>query len=82
MEMITWASVSANPIPSFALGKPALSANLSVVKGRFSYDPQLSYDLHLKPWIIDNWFHYKLVDKSLMSRINNYFFRIKIYVEI
>lgn len=52
------------PIPSFALGKPALSANLSIAKGRFSYDPQLSYDLHLKPWIIDNWFHYKIVDKS------------------
>ena len=52
------------PIPSFALGKPALTANLSIAKGRFSYDPQLSYDLHLKPWIIDNWFHYKIIDKS------------------
>lgn len=52
------------PIPSFALGKPALTANLSIAKGRFSYNPQLSYDLHLKPWIIDNWFHYKIIDKS------------------
>ena len=51
------------PIPSFALGKPAISANLSIKKGRFSYDPQLSYGLDLKPWIIDNWFHYLLVVK-------------------
>lgn len=52
------------PIPSFALGKPAVSANLSVVKGRFSYDPQLSYGLDFKPWIIDNWFHYKLINTA------------------
>jgi len=51
------------PIPSFALGKPVISANLSVAKGRFSYDPQLSYSLEFKPWIIDNWFHYKLIRK-------------------
>ena len=50
------------PIPSFALGKPAISANLSLTKNRFSYDPQLSYGLDFKPWIIDNWFHYKLID--------------------
>ena len=52
------------PIPSFALGKPALSANLSLTKGRFSYDPQLSYGLDFKPWIIDNWFHYKIVNNN------------------
>ena len=52
------------PIPSFALGKPAISANLSVVKGRFSYDPQLSYGFDFKPWIIDNWFHYKIINAS------------------
>ena len=51
------------PIPSFSLGKPVFSANLSIKKNRFSYDPQFSYGFDLKPWIIDNWFHYKLIDR-------------------
>ncbi len=50
-------------VPAFALGKPALMLNLSVRKGRFSYDPTIAYGLNLKPWILDNWFHYRLVDK-------------------
>ncbi|MDZ7607256.1 MAG: hypothetical protein U5K79_17115 [Cyclobacteriaceae bacterium] len=50
-------------VPAFALGKPALMLNLSVRKGRFSYDPTIAYGLNLKPWIFDNWFHYRLVDK-------------------
>lgn len=51
------------PIPAFSLGKPVISANLSIAKNRFSYDPQLSYGLDFKPWIIDNWFHYLLLVK-------------------
>ena len=50
-------------IPVFALGEPAISASLAVEKGRFSYDPTLSFNLELKPWFIDNWFHYKLIYK-------------------
>ena len=50
-------------VPAFSLDKPAVIGTLSLVKGRFSYDPQLSYSLELRPWIIDNWFHYKIVDR-------------------
>ena len=50
-------------IPAFSLDKPAIIGAFSLIKGRFSYDPQLSYGLDLKPWIIDNWFHYKVVDR-------------------
>jgi len=50
-------------IPAFSLDKPAITGTFSLIKGRFSYDPQLSYGLDLKPWIIDNWFHYKIVDR-------------------
>ena len=50
-----------SPIPVFALGEPAIAATLAVEKGRFSYDPTLSFNLELKPWFIDNWFHYKLI---------------------
>ena len=63
------ASVSLNSngiayIPAFSLDKPALIGSFSLAKGRFSYDPQLSYGLDLKPWIIDNWFHYRIVDRK------------------
>ncbi len=66
------ASVSLNSngiayIPAFSLDKPALIGAFSLVKGRFSYDPQLCYGLDLKPWIIDNWFHYKFMDRPLFE---------------
>lgn len=51
-------------VPAFSLGKPAFIGSLSLMKGRFSYDPQLSYSLELRPWIIDNWFHYKIIDRA------------------
>ena len=50
-------------IPAFSLDKPAIIATFSLAKNRFSYDPQFSYGFDLKPWIIDNWFHYKLIDR-------------------
>ena len=50
-------------IPAFSLDKPAIIGAFSLAKNRFSYDPVLSYGLDLKPWIIDNWMHYKIVDK-------------------
>lgn len=54
-------------IPAFSLDKPAIIGAFSLIKGRFSYDPQLSYGLDLKPWIIDNWFHYKIVDRPVFE---------------
>ncbi len=51
------------PIPAFALGKPTIMANIILTKNRFSYNPQLSYGLNFKPWIIDNWFRYKMIVK-------------------
>ncbi len=50
-------------IPAFSLDKPAIIGTFSLTKGRFSYDPQLSYTMELKPWIIDNWLHYRIIDK-------------------
>ena len=50
-------------IPAFSLEKPAIIGAFSLVRGRFSYDPQLLYSLELRPWIIDNWFHYRIVDR-------------------
>lgn len=50
-------------IPAFSLDKPAIIGAFSLARGRFSYDPQLSYGLNLKPWIIDNWFHYRIIER-------------------
>lgn len=50
-------------IPSFTLDKPAAISSVSLSKGRFLYEPQLAYGLNFKPWYIDNWFHYKIVDR-------------------
>lgn len=50
-------------IPAFSLDKPAFIGTLSLEKGRFSYDPYLAYSLELRPWIVDNWFHYRIVDR-------------------
>lgn len=51
-------------IPAFSLGKPAVLAIITLAKGRFSYDPALAYGLNLQPWFIDNWFHYKIIDRQ------------------
>jgi hypothetical protein len=50
-------------IPSFSLDKPAITVAPAFSKGRFSYEPVLAYGLNFKPWIIDNWIHYKLIDR-------------------
>lgn len=50
-------------IPAFSLGKPAVVASLALAKGRLSYDPVLAYGLDMKPWYIDSWIHYMLMDK-------------------
>lgn len=49
------------PIPAFSLGKPAAMASASFKIGRLSYSPTLAYALDMKPWYIDNWFHYRVV---------------------
>ena len=50
-------------IPAFSLDEPAIIGAFSLEKGRFSYDPILSYTMDLRPWIIDNWLHYRIVDR-------------------
>jgi len=51
-------------IPAFSLDKPALIATISLAKNRFSYEPVLGYSLEMKPWFIDNWLNYKIVNRT------------------
>jgi hypothetical protein len=50
-------------IPAFSLDKPAIIGSFSLVKNRFSYDPTLAYGFDLRPWFIDNWLHYKIINR-------------------
>jgi hypothetical protein len=50
-------------IPAFSLDKPAIIGSFTLVKNRFSYDPTLAYGFDLRPWFIDNWLHYKIINK-------------------
>jgi len=59
-------------IPSFSLDKPALFASVSLVKNRFSYEPVLAYGLDLKPWFIDNWFNYKIINRQKFAFITGF----------
>lgn len=71
-KLVATGSISINSngiasIPAFALGDPAFITSVSLVKGRFSYDPVLAYSLELKPWFIDNWLHYKFVMRPVFE---------------
>jgi hypothetical protein len=50
-------------IPAFSLGDPAIIASLALTKGRFSYEPVLAYGLDMKPWFIDNWLQYNIINR-------------------
>lgn len=51
-------------IPSFSLEKPASIFNLSLQKGRFSFDPEFTFSLEGKPWYQIYWLRYKVVSSS------------------
>lgn len=47
-------------IPSFTLGRPAALFDLSMGKGRWSFDPMLRFGMDGKPWSFIFWGRYKL----------------------
>lgn len=54
-------------IPAFSLGKPALIAAIRLAKGRFSFDPAIAYGLDRRPWYLDSWIKYMIVDKPVFK---------------
>lgn len=48
-------------IPNFSLNKPAALFDLSIGKGRLSFDPMLRFGLDGKPWTFIFWFRYKMI---------------------
>lgn len=51
-------------IPSFSLGRPAALFDLSIGKGRLSFDPMLRFGLNGKPWSFIFWWRYKLINQK------------------
>lgn len=52
-------------LPSFSLEQPAAIFNMSLEKGRFSFDPEFSFSLEEgRPWYQLFWLRYKLVNSG------------------
>lgn len=49
-------------IPTFSLGKPAITIMLSTGKGKLSFEPDMRFALEGKPWGFVFWFRYKLLN--------------------
>lgn len=54
-------------IPNFSLNNPAALFDLSVGKGRLSFDPMFRFGLNAKPWAFVFWFRYKLITNKKFS---------------
>ncbi len=51
-------------LPNFSLNKPAALFDLSVGKGRLSFDPMFRFGMDGKPWTFVFWGRYKLINQS------------------
>ena len=54
-------------IPSFSLGRSAVLFDLSLGKGRLSFDPMIRFGMDGKPWAFIFWWRYKLIANKKFS---------------
>ena len=55
-------------IPTFSLNDPAILFNLSIGKGRFSFEPDMRFSLEGKPWSFLFWSRYRIkANKFLLT---------------
>lgn len=54
-------------IPNFTLGKPAAIFDLSMGKGKLSFEPQFRFALEGKPWSFIFWWRYKLLQSEKLK---------------
>lgn len=54
-------------IPTFSLNKPAAIFDLSARKGRWSFDPELSFSLKGVPWTFLFWGRYQILSSHRLS---------------
>ncbi len=52
-------------IPTFSLGRPALVSDFNIDKGKFSFNPELRFELEgFKPWSFVFWFRHKTIESE------------------
>ena len=51
-------------IPTFSLGDPAILFDVKLIKGKYSFEPDIRYSLDGKPWIMLFWFRHKTIEKK------------------
>lgn len=59
----TISTIGFSPVPSFSFDKPIGSVALSLTNKRLSYNPAIYAGLNGKPWIIENWLKYLVINK-------------------
>jgi hypothetical protein len=59
--------IGLSPVPVPPLEYPCLSSFLSIKKGDWSYDPDFTFALNAKPWMINNWIHFRVLNKSKLK---------------
>jgi hypothetical protein len=52
------------PIPAFSFDSPIAIGSLSIRKNWFSYQPDFALGMNGKPWMANNWFRFRGVDKK------------------
>ena len=65
------------PIPAFSFNSPILIASLALTKRSFSFEPDVAIGLNGRPWMGNNWFRYKFLNKrkiKLKAGINPFLF--------
>jgi hypothetical protein len=67
--IVTVSSKGISMVPNLSLGKPAVMFDISMGKGRLSFEPQLRFALEGKPWSFIFWWRYKLI-KTGKFRLN------------
>jgi hypothetical protein len=60
--IITLTSKGISMVPNLSLGKPAVMFDMSMGKGKLSFEPQLRFALEGKPWSFIFWWRYKLIN--------------------
>jgi len=61
---VTITNKGISTIPNLTLGKPAAIFDLSMGKGKISFEPQFRFALEGKPWSFIFWWRYKIVESK------------------
>src|SRR5687767_4985282 len=55
------------PVPAFSFNDPLATGCITVRKNRFSFDSDFALGFNGNPWMMNNWFRMKIVDKKNLS---------------